>query len=445
MNLNGKKIAVLGLGKEGRELAEFFNKSEINADFFDENPGVDAVQITEMGFSVKIGPDAFDNLSNYDLIFKSPGISPHHPKLHGLSGRLTSATRLFFDVWPGEIIGVTGTKGKGTTASLIYDILTSSNRRVVLVGNIGNVELSGIADYEKDSIAVMEISSFQLMSLGISPHIAVVLDIDSEHLDYHKDTQEYRVAKAEIVIHQKPKDYLVITANNPAKTLFTNLTLAKVVEVGGSSKEYNTVWWQGNVLSAQIGGQEINRIINADKVKLKGRHNLNNIACAAAVGLLYNIAPDEIAQSVYKFKGLPMRLETIGTFGGIEFINDSASTNPKTVWAAVEAMNKPTILIMGGRNKGLDYTDIIHKVKSVPNIRKVIVFGELKDDLKNLIDHGQIFIKKATLEQSLAEAKSYAESGWVVLFSPGAASFDQFINYQTRGQKFNKLVYEFFH
>lgn len=443
MDLQDKKIAVLGMGREGLELANYFYKNNIKADFFDENPLADCAKIKSMGYKTKVGKNAFNDLKQYELIFKSPGISPHHDKLVYLKSKFTSLTKLFFDIWPGIIIGVTGTKGKGTTSTLIYNILLENHIDAVLVGNIGSVILKNINHFNNNSIAVVELSSFQLQNLGASPHIAVVLDVDSEHLDYHKTVVEYREAKTEIVKHQKTDDYLIITANNPVKNLFINHTLARVVEID-KSKNDNSLWWENGYLKAIILRKECKNIIAAKDIKIKGEHNLTNIASAAAAALIIGCDKGRIVKAVRDFEGMPMRLEHLGKFSGIEIINDSASTNPKTVIAAANTMTMPTVLLMGGKNKGLNYSQAIDRLQVLNKIKKVIVYGQLRGDIKKLIAGYSKFTTVETVKQALKESKSTAERGWTILFSPGAASFDQFKNYQERGQYFNNLVFRLF-
>lgn len=447
MHLQGKKIAVLGVGREGVALAEYFKLHNIKADFFDENPESEMSEIEKLGFAVTSKTGAFDNLNNYDIIFRSPGISPNHPKLKSITGRLTSLTELFISLWPGKTVGVTGTKGKGTTASIIKSILDEAGKDAVLVGNIGHVNLVEIDQHNNKSFAVMELSSFQLMGLGASPDIAVVLDISVEHLDYHKTINEYHNAKLEISRHQQSEDWLVVTAKNPLFSKYKNISKANIIEVFGesiSTPTDNSVWWNNRSLCTNVN--RLDFCIDLKNSKLVGEHNKINIAAAIAVGIITGIAPDVIEKAIEDFQPLPQRLENIGIFGGVKFINDSASTNPPAAEAAIDAFSEPEIVILGGKNKGLDYEDLVDKIASKRNLKKLIVFGDLADEIETLcrrINYGNVIIVD-TLENAIVETKEIAARGDVVIFSPGAASFDQFKNYNVRGQKFKKLVYEYF-
>lgn len=447
MEFKGKNIAVLGVGREGVALAEYFKLHDITADFFDENPESEISEIKKFGFSVTSKIGAFDNLNDYDIIFRSPGISPNHPKLKSIAGKLTSLTELFINLWPGKTIGVTGTKGKGTTASIIKSILDEAGKDAMLVGNIGHVNLVEIDQHSSESYAVMELSSFQLMGLGVSPDIAVALDISVEHLDYHKTINEYRNVKLEISRYQSQDDWLVVTAKNSLLGKFKNTSKANIVEVFGGSipaPTDNSVWWNGDTLCTNVNRQDF--CIDLKNIKLVGEHNKVNVAAATAVGIIVGITLDVIEKAIKEFQPLSQRLENIGTFGGVKFINDSASTNPPATAAAIDAFSEPEIVIMGGKNKGLDYEDLIDKIASKCNVKKLIVFGALTNEIEmacGRINFDNI-IAVETLEDAITKTKEIAVRGDVVIFSPGAASFDQYKNYNVRGQKFNKLVYEYF-
>lgn len=445
INLIDKKIAVLGLGREGQALARYFAKENIDADFLDENPNADKSVIDEMDFNVIVGDNAFDNLNQYDLIFRSPGIAPHHPKLKAVKSKLTSLTRFFFEIWPGKIIGVTGTKGKGTTASIIKSILDCAKIQSILVGNIGRVDLENVGEFDNESYAVIELSSFQLMDLGASPHVAVVLDVGVEHLDYHKSVAEYVAAKLEIVKYQTKTDRLVITGLNPNYKKFKATSNAKTIEVYGNmlkSPEEKAVWWQNNSMCTNV--IQVKSIITKDGLSLVGEHNKINAAAAAAAALAIGIDLNCISKAIKQFKNLPQRLENIGSFGGVDFINDSASTNPQTTIAAIKAFEKSIILIIGGKNKGLEYNGLISVIKKANNIKKVIVYGALSSDIRSITGENKQYRFVETLADAVDRSIDESTAGDIILLSPAAASFDQFPNYQVRGQKFNKLVYEHF-
>ncbi len=304
-----------------------------------------------------------------------------------------------------------------------------------------------IGKYQSGDYAVIELSSFQLMDIKSSPHIAVVLDIGSEHLDYHKSIQEYQSAKLNIAKFQKPEDWLVITGKNLLINKFKNVSEANEIEVYGEimrAPDHGSVWWRNDTMETNVKEQSV--ILNRSELPLAGEHNKINAAAAVAVGLILNINKETIVSAIKKFKNLPQRLETIGSFGGVEFINDSASTNPTTTEAAIRAYDQPILLVIGGKNKGLEYDGLINKISGQENIRKVYVIGALEEDIKKLCSDERCnkFEYSKTLDNTIKRIKEDRKPGDIVLFSPGAASFDQFKNYVTRGQKFNQLVHEHF-
>lgn len=449
MELEGKKIAVLGVGREGRALADYFKRHHIVADFLEQNENSSVGEITDNGFNVLLGENAFDGLSKYDIVFRSPGISPHHPALRSYRGTLTSLTRLFFDLWPGRIVAVTGTKGKGTTASLIKAILDQSSLQSVLLGNIGIADLTVADNASGNDWAVVELSSFQLMGLGVSPDIAVMLDVGEEHLDYHASLVEYREAKLEIMRHQKKNDWLVITGENSLLNKAQVLAKGRILKVFGDIKATPgapALWWQDDSLFSNIGEKE--KIMPLSDVIINQPHNRLNVAVAVAVAKVLGIDNKAIRRAVKNFKGLPLRLEEVANIGGILFVNDSASTNPNTTIAAIKAYTQgPLILLAGGKNKGLDYSALVRELSLARNIKMVYLFGALGRELTLLFEDVKNKIKftvVSTLAEALQQTKKIAKSGDTVLFSPGAASFDQFANYIVRGQQFNKLIYEHF-
>lgn len=443
MELKNKKIAVLGLGREGLALARYFKCARINADFLDESAIANSAEIESLGYRVIKRTDAFNDLNKYDLIFRSPGISINHSHLKNVKSKLTSLTRLFFELWPGKIIGVTGTKGKGTTASIIKSILSEDNIPSILLGNIGEVNLNNISRYKNNAVAVYELSSFQLIKLGVSPNVAVVLDISQEHLDYHKSIHQYRLSKLEIAKYQKSNDWLVITCDNPSINMFSNLSLAQKIGVSLSAACFEkSVWWHESAMQQSVSGND-QKIIELSELKVVGKHNMINAAAAAGAALALGININSIRQGIINFDGLPYRLQNIGVFGGITFYNDSASTNPATTLAAAAAIPGQKIIIMGGRNKGLDYSETFRKLNLDSKVSSIVIFGELRSELNKYVGSKEYnkFVMVENLDQAIEKVVELSKPDQSVIFSPGAASFDQFSNYEIRGQTFNKIIY----
>ena len=404
MQFVNQKIAILGMGEEGQDLLAWLkiNTHHCRIKVFDK--------ITTV------------NLTGFDLIFRSPGFWRLHPMFKKAEANniiISSATKLFFDLCPCPIIGVTGTKGKGTTASLITRILKRSGRSVYLAGNIGKPMLSLLPRLKSTDWVCLELSSFQLQDLTVSPHIAVILNITSDHLDIHQDVNEYRQAKTNILRYQKPDDYAVINGDYQTTKSMTALTKAKVS------------FFSRHDLS-----------LDHHRIQLRGEHNLENIAAAIAVTQLVGVDDQSIKQAVYSFKGLEHRLELVQEVKGVKYYNDSFSTTPETAIAAIKAFTEPMILILGGSDKGSDYRQLGQTIINHPRLKAVILIGQMGSKIAQAMAGypGKIISGGRTMLQIAQQAFRLAETGDVVVLSPACASFDMFVNYKDRGDQFKAYV-----
>ena len=463
----GMKIAVIGYGVEGKALAQYFSKRGNQVTVCDARQQEDF----DKKYNAHFGPEYLKGLENFDLIFRSPGVPVLRKEFENVRHKLTSLTKYFFEKCPCPIIGVTGTKGKGTTCALIHEILKQTfigagHRRVFLGGNIGNAPLEFLDELKKDDMVVLELSSFQLQDAERGPHIAVVLGITPDHLDYHKNFEEYIAAKLNLVKFQKPTDFAVLDFDNKESQEFKNHTQAKIygfsvedsVEEGAFLKVGSFVLKKGK--TGTIFGEK-------GRTKLAGDHNIKNIFAAATAANLAG-APVEIVEKVIReFAGLPHRLERVGEFGGVEFYNDSASTNAQTTIAAIRAFNKPIILILGGSDKNCSFAPLAEEIAAKINVEKVILMGETKKKIEEAIDVAYtqneaktqkalasgLPAKKREIPLEVISAESFheafmvarliAEPGSVVLLSPACASFDMFSNYKERGEIFRNFVLDF--
>ncbi len=419
-NLKTKTILILGFGKEGIDSYKFLRKL-----FPEKVFGIgDKQEFSIFNFQFSnikkdknirwhLGENYLKVLKNYDVIIKSPGIPPKifaSQKLRGASPRITSQTEIFFDNCPGKIVGITGTKGKSTTASLVHKILKEGGIRSHLVGNIGKPVLSLLFNARQDDVYVYELSSHQLCNLKKSPHIAVLLNIYPEHLDYYRNFKEYVKAKANIVKEQGEKDFFVY-----------NLEDGLVREIAAQSK--------------------------AKKIPVKGRYYSLDKAAATAVGKLFKIPAKIILKAIKEFKFLPHRLELVGTFKRITFYNDSLSTIPETAIAALDSLGGKDVqtLLLGGFDRGLDFKDLAKRV--------------IKSRLKNLIlfpTSGQRIWQEIlclapeslklrhfwtnNMREAVRLAYKYTEKGKICLLSCASPSFGIFKDYKERGNLFKKFV-----
>ena len=404
------KIALLGYGKEGQSTEKYFKKhfKDLECDVY-ENFTYDEIKKRDF--------------SSYDMVFRSPSVPPLE------LANETSMTRYFFDHCPCPIIGVTATKGKGTTCSFISAILSALDRDVHLIGNIGNPAIDALDSLEDTSVVVFELSSFQLWDLTKSPHVAVIGTIEPDHLNVHKDYNDYLWAKSHIGKYQSKDDYLVYFKNNPESVKLANTSPAKKV-------------------SYPFGIPEMIK----KAIRLPGKHNEDNaIAAISAVACYMDMEPEEFTRDYEKqiitglgnFTGLPHRLEFVRELGGVSYYDDNFSTNPSSTRVAIDSFpDKEIVAIIGGRDK-TDYEDLaeIYEILRAPQVKKIVLIGESGHELKNRYEDPR-FLVAESLEEAIIISRNEAEKlgEAVVLMSPAAASFDMFENVYDRGSQFQKLV-----
>lgn len=441
-----KKIAVLGFGLEGQDLGQFLLKQKAKITVFDKKEAKDLdkdfEEFKKQGVEFKLGHDYLkDGLVGYDFVFRSPGFSPLRPEILEAQKKgaiISSAAKLFFEFCPGKIIGVTGTKGKGTTASLVYRILKKDGKDVWLGGNIGQPMLSLLSKLTKDSWVVLELSSFQLQDLQKSPHIAVVLFIVPEHLDYHQDKDEYVQSKANIVRYQNKDDFAVLNADDLTSSSFAGLTPAQIY-CFSRRKKVNGAYVQNQKI--YLFGEEVGP---TDKLQLLGEHNWDNVCAAVVASHLAGVGLESIKKVVFAFQGLEHRLEKVATIKGVTFYNDSFSTTPETTMAAIRSFKQPIVLIAGGSEKGSDYTQLGKEIKA-SSAKTLILIGQMAEKIKGSVlkagFQGEIIFRPSEkMSEIVRIAFQKAKPGDVVLLSPACASFDMFENYKQRGVQFKKYV-----
>lgn len=448
MNFKNKNIAVVGLGVEGLSSIQYLKKHRAKVTELDKNPAVAKAS------GGKARRNYLDGLDKFDLIVRSPGVKlseliNNHSSL--IISKITSQTKLFFDLCPCPIIGVTGTKGKGTTASLIYEMLKKEGRDVYLGGNIGKPPLEFLDKLTPQSIVVLELSSFQLQDLTKSPHIAVMLMTTSEHLDYHKDTKEYVDAKRNILSHQSSQDFAIVNRDYPASLESDIFSDGKIYYISRERQGYDgcfveggSIWIQKNGNPSTGSGQGKTRIISTSQIRIPGGHNLENACAASMAAYLAGVSFENIAAVLRSFKGLEHRLELVREHNGVRYFDDSFSTTPETAIAAIEAFKNPEILILGGSSKNSDFTELGKVISSKENIKAIIGIGIEWPRIKRMINDKGLRIKYVEglkdMRSIIQSASSISEPGDVVLLTPACASFDMFKNYKDRGEQFKKEV-----
>ncbi|MFC1727776.1 UDP-N-acetylmuramoyl-L-alanine--D-glutamate ligase [Patescibacteria group bacterium] len=444
VQFQGKKVAVLGLGLEGQDAARFLLEKKAKVTVFDQKSmsqlGKPFQEFKQKGIDFVLGKKCLAKLSGFEMIIRSPGFHRHLPAILAAEkkgAQISSVTKLFFDLCPGKIIGVTGTKGKGTTATLIHQILRKDKKQVSLAGNIGRPMLSLLPSLKSSSWVVLELSSFQLMDIDQSPHIGVVLFITREHLDYHLDVLEYTEAKSGIVRYQQKNDFAVLNADSPtsfslaAKTKASVHYFSRQKKVNGSYVINKSIY-----LKDKLVGKTKN-------LKIRGQHNWENVCAASLASHLAGASLNSIKKAVFSFKGLEHRLELVRVIKQVLFFNDSFSTTPETTMAAIRSFNEPIVLIAGGSEKGSDYTQLGKEI-SCSTVKTLILIGEMAEKIHQKVIksdfRGKVILGPKNMEKVVGLALKEARKGEVVLLSPGCASFDMFKNYKDRGNKFKQDV-----
>lgn len=447
--LKNKKILVLGFGREGKDsflaLRKLFPEKVLAvADRLKIKPQrspADSGTLRGRDLRFKkvkwhLGENYLKALKNYNLIIKTPGIPLRIVKpFLKKKTKVTSQTEIFFDNCPGKIVGVTGTKGKGTCASLIYQILKKGGLKAHLVGNIGKPVFQTLLKAKPGEIFVYELSSHQLQNLKKSPQIAVFLNLYPAHLDYFRNFKEYQRAKENITRWQTKKDFFVYNKDEKPLTEIAEKTRAQKIPFGLKS----------NVMDFKRSLQMYYRN-RRGKISLKGKFNLLNILAATKVGELFNIPTKKISEAVKKFKPLPHRLEFVGKYKGIAFYNDSLATVPQATMAALDALgDKVRTLILGGSDSKVDFSDLVKRILK-SNIRTLIFLSpgtgeKIWEKIKSLKKKKvpvPFFV--SSMKRGVEIAFENTEKGEVCLLSPAAPSFNLFQNYRVRGNLFKKWV-----
>ncbi len=428
------KIAILGFGKQGRSAYEYWHEGNAIT-VCDGNEQLELPDDVER----RLGPDHLRGLDSFDLIVRSPIVYPGDIVAANSSAileKVTTVTNEFFKVCPNRnIIGVTGTKGKGTTSTLIAKMLEADGRTVHLGGNIGTPPLDMLkGGIGPEDWVVLELANFQLIDLEYSPHIAVCLMVAPEHLDWHQDHEEYMAAKQRLFAHQKAEDVAIYFANNDD---------SKRIASAGQGKKIPFFAAPG----AEVKGERIMvgdmTVCPINDIKLLGKHNWQN-ACAA-VTAAWQVTQDTgvMCSVLSNFSGMEHRLELVRELDDVRYYNDSFGTTPETAIVAIQAFEEPKVVILGGSDKGADYGELAKVVADANIIRKVLLIGEQAGRIGQALEEAgvtEVIPGGKTIEEIVNTARAQAQPGDVVLLSPACASFDMFKNYQDRGEQFKQAV-----
>lgn len=422
------KIAIAGYGIEGKANYAYWNAPENKLKIVDEREIIeDLPENTE----TILGENAFSQLQDFNLVVRSAGVAPYKIKT---DGKIWSSTNEFFKQCPAPIIGITGTKGKGTTSSLIAEILKASGKKVHLVGNIGVPALTELSKISKEDLVVYELSSFQLWDLEKSPETAVVLMIEPDHLNVHKDLKDYIEAKSNITRYQKSTDTVFYNPENTYSLEIANIS-------PGNKLPYNSKQ------TAYIENDSIfidrTKVCSIEDVRIPGRHNLENICAAISAAWIYSRDIGSINTAIKNFTGLPHRLKLVSQKKGVSYYDDSISTTIGSAIAALRSFESPKTILLGGSKKGVDFAELAKEI-AISNIRKVVVYGDESPQIIKALESENYtnftHLENTTMKEIVDYASSVSEAGDIVILSPACASFDMFSSYQDRGDQFVSAV-----
>ncbi len=444
--------AVLGAGIEGLSSARYLKNKGALVTVFDQKTKEEISpeiieKFKELGVQTNFKQTCLQDLSGFEVIVRTPSIRPDLPEVKKAvdnGAQLTSNTKIFFENSPCPIIGVTGTKGKGTTSTLISEILNRSGKKAFLGGNIGRAPLDFIDELTSSDLAVLELSSFQLFDLDKSPHVAVVLMVTSEHLDWHKDQVEYKEAKFNIMKHQGNFDFAVVNVDYPVSQEFLGLGEGTKIQVSTKKEQQNGIFVANDAVFRRVGAAA-ERVISLSEIGLIGSHNVENVAAAVGAATALKIPVEFITAAIKEFKGLEHRLELVKEVEGVKYYNDSFSTTPETAIAAIRSFSQPEVVVLGGSEKGSDYSELGKEIVNRENIKAVILIGLMASKIREAIEKaggfkGEFIEGSKDMQQIVHQAKTIAKAGDVVLLSPACASFDMFKNYKERGIQFKSEV-----
>ena len=446
-----KKTAVIGLGVSHTDLIDLFLKKGIDTTLVDRKDisslGETAQEFKKLGLKFDLGENYLENLSNYDVVFRTPGMYFNNPKLQQARKNgviVTSEIEVFFEICPCKIYAVTGSDGKTTTTTLISEFLKAEGKTVHIGGNIGKPLLSRVEQIKKDDVCVVELSSFQLISMRQSPDVAVITNIAPNHLDVHKDMQEYIDSKKNILLHQNSFSKAVLNCDNELTYALRDMVRGNLLCFSRKIQPENGAFLdtEGNLCMSLNNQREI--LFNKSQIRIPGIHNVENYLTAIAA-TLGEVSVENIKKVANNFAGVEHRIEFVREFKGVKYYNDSIASSPTRTIAGLNSFDQKIIVIAGGYDKKIPYEPLApvlcKKAKAVillgatgPKIEKALL------DCEDYSEDNPTIIKAQNLEEAVNKAAEYAKEGDIVSLSPASASFDLYKNFEERGKHFKNIV-----
>ena len=447
--LDGKQVAIIGMGVSNIPLLDYFYDKNAKVTVFSTNVLSDEImeKINKYRYEVELGEDNLSRLKGFDIIFRSPSALPTKHEFQSAVKKgaiLTSEIEMVLKLAPCKMIGVTGTEGKTTTTSLIYEICKKAGYNCFLGGNIGKPIFTKINQMKPEDIVILELSSFQLMGMTVSPNIAVVTNIFPDHLNVHKSYEEYQDAKKSIFRNQTEEGIVILNKDNEITEKFADEVKGKTIFFSSTKKLKNGyVYDREDGFIKKCTDGKCEKILNKNDIKLRGIHNYENI-CAALAATETVASKEAQIEAVKNFKGVEHRLEFVREIDGVKYYNDSIGTSPASTIAGLNAFDENIILLAGGSDKGLDYKEIGEVIAK--KVGTLILTGptaqKIEEATKQALSEEKSIeiIHTNNLEESVKVAKEKAKEGDIVLLSPASASFDSFKNFEERGNYFKTLV-----
>jgi UDP-N-acetylmuramoylalanine--D-glutamate ligase len=445
MDLANKRVLVVGLGKSGVASALFLRSHGARVTVSDAKPPDELKEeipkLLDEGIAVETGGHGERTFQGQDLIVVSPGVPVDAPPLvqaRALGEKVIGEIELAAQFFPGRIVAITGSNGKTTTTTLAGEVVKAGDFPTVVGGNIGTPAITLIQEATSNTIAVLEVSSFQLETIQtFRPWIAVILNITPDHLDRHRTFDAYVDAKARIFENQNANDCAVLNADDPTTSRMGGRTQAQVFWFSRKEEVKQGAYVRdGRILFRDPSRQQ--EIMLVSEIPLKGSHNVENVLAAVCVGLIASVSPEQIRKAVRNFRAVEHRLEHVATIRGVEYYNDSKATNVDATIKALESFPANVHLILGGKDKGSDYSVLNELLRQ--RVKRVYTIGAAAAKIESQIKGAAEIDHTETLENAIEHAADAAHPGDIVLLAPACASFDQFRNYEHRGKVFKEVV-----
>ncbi len=447
------RVAFIGTGVTNGDIIRLFRQKGIAVTLLDRKSadqlGADYEKLKQLGISFRLGDSYLDALTDFDVVFRSPGMYYHHEKLQEARKAgvvITTEMEVFFDLCPCKIYAVTGSDGKTTTTTLISEFLSRAGFRVHKGGNIGRALLPIIEEIDKDDVAVVELSSFQLLSMRQSPDVAVITNIAPNHLDVHGTMEEYITAKTNILVHQNAFSRTVLNLDNePTMALAPMVRGALTTFSRQTQPEWGTFLREDGMLCYQRSG-EVTPIVHKDDIRIPGMHNVENYLAAIAA-VWGTVSVDDIQYVAKNFGGVEHRIEFVRELNGVKWYNDSIATSPTRVLAGLRSFQQKLIVIMGGYDKKIPFEPMADTI--CHQVKLVLLMGATADKIEAAIRGSQFYqegapelVHVSSMEEAVQEAQKHADVGDIVTLSPACASFDLYPNFEARGMHYKNLVKE---